>query len=94
MPETKKTFIMKLRIKEILKEKGMSQIELAQELGMTPVALSQRMNGHLSCTTEFMEKVAQVLGVSFISLIEDDTSRVVSTFTSGEKHFEIREVKS
>lgn len=84
---------MKLRIKEILKEKGMSQIELAQELGMTPVALSQRMNGHLSCTTEFMEKVAQVLGVSFISLIEDDTSRVVSTFTSGEKHFEIREVK-
>jgi transcriptional regulator with XRE-family HTH domain len=85
---------MKLRIKEILKEKGMSQIELSQELGMTPVALSQRMNGHLSCTTEFMEKVAQVLGVSFISLIEDDTSRVVSTFTSGEKHFEIREVKS
>ena len=85
---------MKLRIKEILKEKGMSQIELAQELGMTPVALSQRMNGHLSCTTEFMEKVANVLGVSFISLIEDDTSRVVSTFTSGEKHFEIREVKS
>lgn len=85
---------MKLRIKEILKEKDMSQIELAQELGMTPVALSQRMNGHLSCTTEFMEKVAQVLGVSFISLIEDDTSRVVSTFTSGEKHFEIREVKS
>ena len=85
---------MKLRIKEILKEKGMSQIELAQELGMTPVALSQRMNGHLSCTTEFMEKVAQVLGVSFISLIEDDTSRVVSTFTSGEKHCEIREVKS
>lgn len=85
---------MKLRIKEILKEKGMSQIELAQELGMTPVALSQRMNGHLSCTTEFMEKVAHVLGVSFISLIEDDTSRVVSTFTSGEKHFEIREVKS
>lgn len=85
---------MKLRIKEILKEKGMSQIELAQELGMTPVALSQRMNGHLSCTTEFMEKVAQVLGVSFISLIEGDTSRVVSTFTSGEKHFEIREVKS
>lgn len=85
---------MKLRIKEILKQKGMSQIELAQELGMTPVALSQRMNGHLSCTTEFMEKVAQVLGVSFISLIEDDTSRVVSTFTSGEKHFEIREVKS
>jgi transcriptional regulator with XRE-family HTH domain len=85
---------MKLRIKEILKEKGMSQIELAQELGMTPVALSQRMNGHLSCTTEFMEKVAQVLGVSFISLIEDDTSRVVSTFTSGERHFEIREVKS
>lgn len=85
---------MKLKIKEILKEKGMSQIELAQELGMTPVALSQRMNGHLSCTTEFMEKVAQVLGVSFISLIEDDTSRVVSTFTSGEKHFEIREVKS
>lgn len=85
---------MKLRIKEILKEKGISQIELAQELGMTPVALSQRMNGHLSCTTEFMEKVAQVLGVSFISLIEDDTSRVVSTFTSGERHFEIREVKS
>ena len=94
MPETKKTFIMKLRIKEILKEKGISQIELAQELGRTPVALSQRMNGHLSCTTEFMEKVAQVLGVSFISLIEDDTSRVVSTFTSGERHFEIREVKS
>lgn len=85
---------MKLRIKEILKEKGISQIELAHALGITPVGLSQRMNGHLSCTTEFMEKVAKVLGVSVVSLIEDDTSRVVSTFTSGEKHFEIREVKS
>lgn len=89
-----KKYSMKLRIKEILKEKGMSQIELAHKLGITPVALSQRMNGHLSCTTEFMEKVAQVLDVSFISLIEDDTSRVVSTFSSGEKHFEIREVKN
>lgn len=85
---------MKLRIKEILKQKGMSQIELAGQLGITPVLLSQRMNGHLNCTTEFIEQVARVLGVSVISLIEDDTSRVVSTFTSGEKHFEIREVKA
>jgi transcriptional regulator with XRE-family HTH domain len=49
------------RIKEILKEKGMSQKELAEKLGMSDVGVSKIVNG--STTKDTMKKIAEILGV-------------------------------
>lgn len=49
------------RIKEVLKEKGISQKTLAENLGMTEVGVSKIVNG--STTKETMNKIAKILGV-------------------------------
>lgn len=50
-----------IRVKEILKEKGKTQIELAEKLGMSPVGLSKLINGNP--TLETMQKLADALDV-------------------------------
>ena len=62
---------MNNRIKEVLKEKGISQKELAAKIGMSEVGLSKAVNGAASKPT--MEKIAEVLGVAFDDLIDKNT---------------------
>lgn len=50
-----------MRIKELIKEKGYTQKEFAKKIGMSPVGLSQIVNGNPSYTT--MVKIAQALDV-------------------------------
>ncbi|NDV15567.1 helix-turn-helix domain-containing protein [Muricauda sp. TY007] len=50
-----------IRVKEILKEKGRTQIELAEKLKMSPVGLSKLINGNP--TLETMQKIADALDV-------------------------------
>lgn len=50
-----------MRIKDVIKEKGYTQKEFAQKLGMTTIGLSQIVNGKPSYTT--LEKIASVLDV-------------------------------
>lgn len=56
-----------MRIKELLKEKGISQKEFADQLGMTTVGLSQILNGKPSYTT--LEKIASALDVQIWELL-------------------------
>ncbi len=49
------------RIKELLKEKGMSQKTLAEKLGMTTVGVSKIVNG--TTTKETMNRIAEILNV-------------------------------
>lgn len=58
------------KIKELLKEKGMSQKELAEKLGMTEVGVSKMVNGTTSKST--MKKVADILGVEVGDLYSED----------------------
>ena len=58
------------RIKELLKEKGMSQKELADKLSMTDVAVSKIVNGTTSKTT--MQKIAKILDVQVCDLYYKD----------------------
>lgn len=51
----------KLRIKELIKEKGYTQKEFAEKLGMSTVGLSQLINGKPSFPT--LEKFANALNV-------------------------------
>ena len=52
---------MELRIKELLKEKGVMHKELAERLGVTDIALRASLKGNPTIGT--LEKVANVLGV-------------------------------
>ncbi len=56
-----------MRIKEVIKEKGLTQKELADKLGMTTVGLSQILSGKPSYTT--LEKIASALGVKIWELL-------------------------
>lgn len=50
-----------MRIKELIKAKGLTQKEFAAALGMSPVGLNQLINGKPSYPT--LEKFAAALGV-------------------------------
>ena len=56
-----------MRIKELIKEKGYTQKEFAEKLGMTTVGLSQIVSGKPSMTT--LEKIAVALNVNVWELL-------------------------
>lgn len=60
---------MALRINEVLKEKGVSVIQLAQKLGVTRSACYQYINGNP--TAERLESIAKVLQVKVGELFDD-----------------------
>lgn len=50
------------RIAEILKERGMTQTDLAGQIGISRVGLSKAINGNTTITT--LRKIATALGVT------------------------------
>ena len=56
-----------MRIKEVIKEKGYTQREFAEKLGMSTVGLAQIVAGKPSYTT--LEKIADALGVEICELL-------------------------
>lgn len=65
-----------MRIKELIKEKGYTQKEFAEKLGMTTVGLAQIIAGKPSYTT--LEKISDALGVEVWELLvskEDVTGK-------------------
>lgn len=61
---------MKNNIKEILKEKNITQKELSEKIGMTEAGLSNAINGSASKTT--LEKIAKALDTDISELISKD----------------------
>lgn len=63
------------RIKEILKEKGITQTELAEKIGITQVGLNKMINGNP--TAETLLKISEAIDVDirdlFVSTKETDT---------------------
>ncbi|WP_067145329.1 helix-turn-helix domain-containing protein [Pseudotamlana agarivorans] len=57
-----------LRIKQILKEQGKSQIDLANELKMSTIGVNKLINGNP--TLETLQKIAKALNVEVIDLFE------------------------
>lgn len=69
-----------MRIKELIKEKGFTQKEFAEKLGMTTVGLSQILAGKPSYTT--MEKIASALGVEIWELLVS-RDEIIGEYHSG-----------
>lgn len=60
-----------MRIKEVLKEKGVTAKELAVRIGVSQPAMSFAINGNP--TAETLTKIASALGVSVGDLFERST---------------------
>lgn len=58
-----------LRVKEICKQKGITQVELAKRLGISPSGLNQRIAGNP--TLDKIEETANALGVHISELYTD-----------------------
>ncbi len=63
-------------IREVLKTKGMSQIELSERLGMKPQYLNRLVKGHVTPGVFLAIKIAQELDLK----VEDVFSPVESKF--------------
>lgn len=55
-----------LRIKELCKQKGLTQSDLAERIGISRVGLSKAINGNTTIGT--LEKIAAALGVEMSAL--------------------------
>lgn len=64
---------MKLFVSEICKKKGITLKELAGELGITNVGLSQQLNGNPTIGT--LQKIAFALGVELWELFTESVSK-------------------
>ncbi len=64
--------IMNLRIKEVIKGKGMTITELADKMGINRVNLSNMVNGNP--TVETLNKIADAIGCPVTELFEKPQS--------------------
>lgn len=75
-----------LRIKEVLKEKGITLKDLAAMLGITNVALSRIVNGNT--TIETLRKIAEALDVDVRELItptKEKTTTATPIYMTNDK---------
>ena len=61
---------MELRVKEVIKAKGITMQQVADELGITRDTLTRNINGNP--TIETLEKIAKTLGVSVSDLLNEE----------------------
>lgn len=80
---------MKNRIKDVLKEKGISQKELASIIGMSEVGLSKAINGSASDTT--LDRIAKALNVDKEDLY--DKSVLVARYGSDKTPLKLGELE-
>ena len=63
---------MKLRVKQILKQKGLTYADLAQMIGLSTQTIKQTLNKS-SWNTTTLETFAAALGVSVLDLIDSES---------------------
>jgi len=64
-------------IGEVIKKKGLTQVEVAKKIGKSPTALSQIIKGGYNPNPDTLKKISDVLGVPqsilyFLTISEDD----------------------
>lgn len=72
-----------MRIKEVIKEKGLTVKEVAEKLGMSSPSLSDAINGNP--TVEKLERIASVLNVPISELFELPKENVVNCPNCGAR---------
>ena len=76
---------MELRIKEILKDQGVTNISLADQVGMTRPNMSNIVNGKTKPSLDTLERIAVALGVPFTDLFEQPKqNRITCPYCNGK----------
>lgn len=79
---------MSLRIKEVLKSKGLNMTKLAEMMDINPVSLSATVNGNP--TVAWLQKVADLIGVEVADLIERKEPPISGCVMVGDEMYPIR----
>lgn len=69
--------MVKIYLKEILKEKGKTSKDFAEEIGVTAAAISNIITGRNFPTYDLLEKMANHLEVKMSTLLGEEPLRVV-----------------
>ena len=64
-----------MRIKELCKERGITQADLAHRLGVRPSSLSQSISRN-RLSADSLQRIADALGVGIGELFEHDTTLI------------------
>lgn len=57
-------------IRGLMAERGITQPELAEQIGMSPATLSTRLNGHTEFTMKEIGAIARAFGVTIHEVVE------------------------
>ena len=76
-----KTGIEELRVKEILKERGMKMYELAKKMDIAPESLTRALQRNPQYST--LKTIADTLGVSVRDLFKDESTSVADEEMKG-----------
>lgn len=71
-----------LRIVEILREKDLSNTELAKKMGVSPQYISEVVNGHRNITLDTINKFAAALNVPVVALFDGYKEPIRNTPTT------------
>ena len=73
---------MELRLKDLMKEKGMTSVRIAELVGMHKTNVSNIINGKQMPSVETLERFANALGVRFTELfvLEEESTPQPPTF--------------
>ena len=74
---------LKVALREILKSKKIRYRDLARELGISEQSIKRLFAGD-DCSLERLEKICQVLGISFFDLVKMGEEKRAPTFTLSE----------
>lgn len=75
-----------MRVKDILKEKGMTAKALAAQIGISEGALSQQLAENSNPSLRTLEKIASALGVSVGELFEPRGNFITCPHCGGMIH--------
>ncbi|WP_303890575.1 helix-turn-helix domain-containing protein [Dysgonomonas mossii] len=79
-----------MRVKELLKEKGITAKELAAKLGMTETGLGIAISEKGNPPLKRLQEIADVLGVPFTDLFEQPKQNVITCPKCGTR-LEVKE---
>lgn len=70
---------IKINLKEILREKGVTSKELAEKLGVTPVTISYIVTNKTTPSLDMLCRIAKELNVKLSTLLGEEPLRIVDT---------------
>lgn len=70
---------IKINLKEILREKGVTSKELAEKLGVTPVTISYIVTNKTTPSLDMLCRIAKELNVKLSTLLGEEPLKVVDT---------------